>query len=61
MGNPAPRDRAMTPRMIAEEYLPMKSPRWIIDNVPQDARVQVKSRPPLFWRSRIERWLGLAA
>jgi hypothetical protein len=50
-------DRAMTPDAIAAEITNgAKSREWVIRRVPRDCRVPVRTRPPLFWESRVREW-----
>jgi hypothetical protein len=58
-----PEDRAMTPDAVVSEILAeTKSRAWALRNIPESCRVPVRTRPPLFWESRVRAWwAGLAA
>jgi hypothetical protein len=54
---PPEADRAMTPDAVAAEITNGTKDRlWVIRRVPRDCRVRVRTRPPLFWESRVRAW-----
>lgn len=52
-----PADRAMTPDAVASEIMNgVKDRAWVLLAVPRDCRVPVRTRPPLFWESKVRQW-----
>lgn len=50
-------DRAMTPDAVAAEITNgAKDREWVIRSVPRECRVPVRTRPPLFWESKVREW-----
>jgi len=57
MHQPVAADRAMTPEAVAAEITAgTKDRAWVLRVVPRECRVPVRTRPPLYWESKVRAW-----